>query len=114
MQQFILRLILTSLAVMVAGTLFAPRVRVDTLESAVLFALVLGLLNALLRPILFLFTLPLTLITFGLFSLVLNAIVFWIATLAPVGVEVSGFVGAFLGALTVTIASLLAGGLTRS
>jgi putative membrane protein len=113
-QHFLVRLILTSLAVLLASALFQPRIGVQSVESAVLFALVLGLCNALLRPILLLLTLPLNLITLGLFTLVVNALVFWIATAVPVGVHVDGFTGAFLGALSVTLVSVLAGWLPRS
>jgi putative membrane protein len=113
-QRFLVRLILTGLSVLAASYMFAPRIRVDSVEAALLFALVLGLGNAVLRPILLLLTLPLNLLTLGLFTLVVNAIVFWIATVAPVGVSVSGFDGAFLGALTVSVVSLLAGLLIRS
>ena len=113
-QQFLVRLILTSLAVLIASRVFGDLITVSSVESAVLFALVLGLFNALLRPILLLLTLPLNLITLGLFTLVVNALVFWIATTPNVGVYVSGFGGAFLGALTVTVVSLLAGRLVRA
>jgi putative membrane protein len=113
-QRFLVRLILTGLAVLGASTLFGPRIRVDSIESALLFALVLGFCNALLRPILLLLTLPLNLLTLGLFTLIVNALVFWIATIVPVGVGVSGFDGAFLGALTVSIVSLIASLLIRS
>lgn len=114
MQSFLVRLLLSALAVLVASQVFAPRIQVQDFTSAVLFALVLGLCNAVVRPLLLLFTFPLTLITLGLFILVVNALVFWIATIAPVGVRVSGFDGAFLGALSVSIVSLLAGRLVRS
>jgi len=106
-QKFLIRVILTSLAVLAASALFGPRISVAGLEAAVLFALVLGIANALLRPILLLLTLPLTLLTLGLFTLVVNALVFWVATIAPVGVAVSGFDGAFLGALTVSVVSMI-------
>ena len=109
MQSFLIRLILSSLAVLLASALFTPRIGVPTLEAALLFALVLGILNALVRPVLLILTLPLNLVTLGLFTLVVNALVFWLATIAPVGVTVSGFDGAFLGALTVSVVSLLAG-----
>ena len=108
MQSFLVRLVLTSLAVVAAGALFGSKIRVESIESALFFALVLGLCNALLRPILLLLTLPLNLLTLGLFTLVVNALVFWIATIVPVGVGVSGFDGAFLGALTVSVVSFIA------
>ncbi|HEY7064332.1 MAG TPA: phage holin family protein [Chloroflexota bacterium] len=78
------------------------------MEGAILFSLVLGLLNAVVRPILLILTLPFTLLTLGLFIIVVNAIVFWLATLLPVGVHAEGFGGALVGALTVSIVSLIA------
>jgi len=113
-QRFLLRLIITSLAVLAASAVFGPRIRVGSVEAAVFFALVLGFCNALLRPLLLLLTLPLNLVTLGLFTLVVNALVFWIATFVPVGVTVSGFGGAFVGALTVSVVSLLVGRLAKA
>jgi putative membrane protein len=68
----------------------------------------LGVLNAFLRPVLLLLTLPLTIITLGLFTLVVNAIVFWLATLPNIGVHVDGAIGAFVGALIVSVVSFVA------
>ena len=113
MQRFLVLLIVNALAVLAASALFGPKVRMESTEAAVIFALVLALVNTLLRPILFLLTLPLNLLTLGLFTLVLNALLFWIATLAPVGVSVDGFVGAFLGALTLSVVNLLVGRVVR-
>jgi putative membrane protein len=73
-----------------------------------LFALVLGVLNAFVRPVLLLLTLPLTVITLGLFTLIVNAFVFWVATLLPVGVHVDSFLAAILGALVVSVVSFVA------
>jgi putative membrane protein len=112
-QRFLLQLLLSALAVLVASALFPTQVRVASAEGAFVFAVVLGICNAVVRPVLLLLTFPLNLLTLGLFTLIVNAIVFWIATIAPTGVQVSGFVGAFLGALTVSCASLLAGRLAR-
>lgn len=92
---------------MVAGYLLPDQVRVGDLGSVLLFALVLGLLNALLRPILLFFTLPINILTLGLFTLVVNALVFWLATQFPLGVSVNGFTGAFLGALVVSVVSFV-------
>jgi putative membrane protein len=108
MQRFALRLLVNALAVLVASILFSSVIRVANTGGAFLFACVLGVLNAFLRPVLLLLTLPLTVLTLGLFTLVLNAVLFWIATLAPLGVQIDGFAGAFLGALTVTVLSFAA------
>ena len=114
MQRFLVRLILSALAVLVASRLFESEIRVQSVEAAIIFAFVLGLCNALLRPLLLLLTLPLNLLTLGLFTFVVNALVFWLATNVPVGVSVDGFGGAFLGALTVSIISMVAGWLVRT
>ena len=106
--RILLRLAITALAVWLAATLFQGYVVVADVLAAILFSVVLGLLNAFVRPVLFLLTLPFTLLTLGLFIIILNAIVFWLATLLPVGVQVEGFVGALLGALTVSIVSFIA------
>ncbi len=108
MQRFIVRLVITALAVMLASYLLPEHlveVRGNDFWSALLFAIVLGVLNAFVRPILLLLTFPLTLLTLGLFTFVVNALVFWLATRIPVGVSVSGFEGAFLGALIVSVVS---------
>jgi putative membrane protein len=104
----LLRLVITALGVWLAATLFRGYVTVHSVEAALLFSIVLGLLNAFVRPVLLLLTLPFTLLTLGLFIVIVNAVVFWLATLLPVGVEVSGFLGALLGALTVSIVSFIA------
>lgn len=114
MQRFLAQLLLSALALLLASALFPDRIQVASPESAFVFAVVLGLGNAVVRPVLLLLTCPLNLLTLGLFTLVVNALVFWIATNVPTGVRVDGFVGAFLGALTVSCASLLAGRLARS
>ena len=109
MQRFALRVAITMLAVALASSLFRDLVAWTTIEGLLIFALLLGILNAFLRPILLLLSLPLTLLTLGLFTFVVNAIVFWLATLVPnTGVTVTGFGGAFLGALVVSVVSFLA------
>jgi putative membrane protein len=111
-QRFLFRLLATAAAVLIASALFPNLIVVaegqQRYVAVVIFALILGLLNAFLRPILLLLTLPLNLLTLGLFTLVINAIVFWIATQIDVGVHVVDFGAAFLGALVVTLVSFVA------
>jgi putative membrane protein len=87
-------------------------ISVDSWVTAVIFAVVLGLFNALVRPILLLVTCPLTLLTLGLFTFVVNAMVFWLAaqlvTGFAVGGPLNGFGGAFVGSLAVTICTAIA------
>lgn len=108
MQRFVLRLLISAGAVLLASTLFPRQIAAESSQGALLFALVLGLLNAFLRPVILLVALPLTIVTLGLFTLVVNALVFWLATRLPVGVSVDGFGGAFLGALIISVVSFLA------
>jgi putative membrane protein len=109
LERFLLRVLAAAVAVLIASALFRPLLRVESVEAAVVFALVLGILNAVVRPILVLLTLPLTIVTLGLFLLVVNAVVFWLSAHLPGGggVHVEGFRGAFLGALTVSVVSFL-------
>ena len=114
MVQILLRLVITALSVWLAATLFPGYVQVQSVEATLLFSIVLGLLNAIVRPVLLLLTCPFTLLTLGLFIIVVNALVFWLATQLPIGVEVSGFGGALVGALTVSVVSFLASALLRT
>ena len=84
-----------------------PGVQVDTFGALLVAALVLGFLNAVLKPVLVLLTLPITVLTLGVFYLILNAILFALgATLVP-GFHVSGFGSAFFGAIFMGLISLI-------
>ena len=112
MRRFVLRVLITALAVLVANQLFQNLIVINSdqpLAAVLVFAVILGVLNAFLRPILLLLTLPLNLLTLGLFTLVVNAIVFWLATMIQGGgVRVADFGAAVLGALIVTVVSFIA------
>lgn len=82
-----------------------PGIRVDGFGSALIAALVLGLINTLVRPLLILLTLPATVLTMGLFILVINGLLFWFAGSVLRGFEVSGFWVGVLGALLYSIIS---------
>ena len=84
---------------------FIAGLEVSNLYSAVIAALFLGLVNALLRPILQLLALPLTVLTLGLFCLVINALLFWFVASFVDGFAVTGFGPAFWGALAMSIVS---------
>jgi len=84
-----------------------PSIKIRGFGTALVVALVLGLINVLLRPILVLLTLPVTLITLGLFILVINALLFQFAAWLLKGFEVSGFWSAFFGSLLYSIISWL-------
>ncbi|HEY9278717.1 MAG TPA: phage holin family protein [Eoetvoesiella sp.] len=82
-----------------------PGITVASFGSALIAALVLGLLNTLVKPLLVLLTLPITIVTLGLFLLVLNALVFWFAGSILKGFQVNGFWWAMLGAFVYSVIS---------
>ncbi|CAL63061.1 Conserved hypothetical protein; putative membrane protein [Herminiimonas arsenicoxydans] len=93
-----------------AAALFAlpylmTSIRVDSVWTALIAALVLGLVNALIRPVLVLLTLPVTLLTLGLFIFVINALMFWGVSQLVGGFHVAGFWSAFGGAILYSLIS---------
>jgi putative membrane protein len=84
-----------------------PGVKVNSFASALVAALVLGLLNTLVRPILILLTLPVTLLTLGLFLFVINALMFWAAASVLEGLYVTGFWAALVGSLLYSLCALV-------
>jgi putative membrane protein len=82
-----------------------PGISVSGAGAALLAGLVLGLVNALVRPLLFVLTLPATLITLGLFLFLLNAFCLWLTSVLVPGFRVEGFWPAVVGALSVSVVS---------
>mgnify|MGYP006331546339 FL=1 len=80
-----------------------PWVRVASMGAALIAALVLGLVNALIRPILFLLTLPVTILTLGLFILVINGLLFWWVGSFLEGFRVAGFWSGVFGAIVFSL-----------
>ena len=90
--------LLAACALLLVAYLY-PGVQVQSFTSALIAAFVIGLFNMVLRPILVLLTLPVTLITLGLFLFVINALLFWAAASVLDGFHVNGFGAALLGSL---------------
>jgi putative membrane protein len=82
-------------------------VQVSSFASALLAALVLGLLNAVVRPLLVVLTLPVTVLTLGLFLFVINAVVFWLAAALLDGFLVRNFVAALVGSVLYTVLGIV-------
>jgi putative membrane protein len=101
---FLLRVVVNALAIMLAASI-VPGISVEGLVPALVGGLLLGLVNAVVRPVLIILTLPITLVTLGLFLLVLNGLCFWLVASIVKGFYVSGFWSACLGALIVSIVS---------
>jgi len=100
----IVRWMLLATALLFVAHLY-PGVQVTSFGSALIAALVLGLLNTLVRPLLVLLTLPVTVLTLGLFLFVINALMFWTAAEMLDGLSVTGFSAALVGSLIYSVAS---------
>ena len=107
MINLIARLIVTALALLLVAEV-VPGIEVENLYIAIIASLVLGLLNIFVKPLLVILTLPITILTLGLFLFVINAVLFWFAASFIDGFAVSGFWPAFFGSLIVTIISTFA------
>ena len=106
----LLRWVISALSVYAAAYI-VPGVKVANTWSALIAALVIGLVNALVRPILILLTLPINLLTLGLFTFVINALLFWFASSIVKGFDVANFKAAFFGALVYWLVSWIVNGL---
>jgi putative membrane protein len=84
---------------LLAVTWLLPSIQVSGFGAALVAALVLGFINTLVRPVLALLTLPITVLTLGIFYLVLNGLLFWLASALLPGFEVDGFGSAVFGAI---------------
>ncbi len=106
----LIRLIITTVLVVVIAH-FLPGISVQDYTSALWVALVLGLLNAFLKPILILLTLPATILTLGLFLLVINAVVILIGDYFVDGFAVNGFWNAFIFSILLSISQSVMNGI---
>ncbi len=102
--QLLLIWLLNALALLTVAYVL-PGIVVEGFAAALIAALILGLINTLLRPLLLLLTLPVTVLTFGLFILLINGLLFWFAGSVLKGFEVNGFWVGVLGALLYSIFS---------
>jgi putative membrane protein len=98
---------LLSAAALLFVAYVCPGVEVKSFVSALLAALVIGLFNTVLRPVLVVLTLPVTLVTVGLFLFVINALMFWAAAGVLEGFQVNGFGAALLGSLIYSACGLI-------
>ena len=104
MRHFVFRWAITTVAVMVASSIIHG-IRYDSVASLIGAALLLGIFNAFLRPILLILSAPLILLTLGLFILVVNGLMLLIVPSIVIGFHVDTFASAFWGAIVITIVS---------
>jgi putative membrane protein len=110
MRRFLMHWLLSSVALAVTAWIL-PGVSIETIASLLAASLVLGFLNAVLKPLLVLLTLPLTIVTLGIFYFVLNGLLFALGAAIVPGFVVTGFGWAFLGAILMSLFSMFLSGL---
>jgi putative membrane protein len=100
----LIRVLTVAVALLVASRII-PGIVVDGFYTAVIVAVLLGLINLIVRPVLVVLTLPITILTLGLSLFVLNALLFWFVGSFVEGFYVAGFIPAFWGSLVVSLVS---------
>ena len=105
MMFFFVRLIVNMVAILIIAYLFPNLIWVDSFWAALVAAFLLGLINAVLKPLLIFLTLPLTLLTLGLFLLVINGLMLWLVSFLVRGFHVNGFMGAVVGIILISLVS---------
>jgi len=113
MIRFILHALATAVGFWIASKIL-PGVHVDTTTALIEGGLLLGVINALVRPILTILTLPITIITLGLFLLVVNAIMVWLVTLFIHRIHIHGFVSLILTVIVLGLTSWVASGVINA
>ena len=106
MRGLFIRFAVTWIAVFLAGYMI-PGIRVDTVGAGIAAAILLALLNAVIRPILYMASIPLILLTLGLFTVVINALLLELVAWLVQGVHVNGFWPAFWGAVVISVVSTI-------
>jgi len=112
MKRFLLRWLINSISLLLVVHVVAG-ISISSWRTAIAAALVLGLLNAFVRPLLIILTLPANILTLGLFTLLINGFMFYLAALLVHGFAIAGYWSAFLGALVFSIISFLLSMLIR-
>ena len=103
--KFLIRLLINMATIMIIAYIFPRLIWVDSWVSALGAAFLLGIVNAIIRPIFVLLTLPLTLVTLGLLLLIINALMLWLVAGLVGGFHVNGFWGAFFGSILISLIS---------
>ncbi len=103
---FLAKLAIQSISIFLAAALL-PGVHVSSYLTAIWIAIVIGILNVFLRPLLIIFTIPITMFTFGLFLLVINAVIIILAASMISGFDIDGFWWAFLLSLIISLLNYL-------
>ncbi|MGB8703298.1 MAG: phage holin family protein [Thermosynechococcaceae cyanobacterium] len=104
MPHFITTWLITAVSLLMTAYVI-PGFKLDSIPAAAIAAIVVGLANATIRPLLVLLTLPLTLLTLGIFYFVINALTLWLASAFSPGFHIDGFIPAFIGSVVLSVIS---------
>ena len=113
MLRFVLQAVATAIGFWIASKI-VPGVHIDTTVALIEGAVLLGIINAFVRPILTILTLPITILTLGLFLLVVNAITLWLVTLLIHAIHIHGFLSLVLTVIVLGLVSWASSGLISS
>jgi len=111
-KSFLIRWLVTAIAVLAAAKII-PGISCDSWSTLIIAALVLGIFNAFLKPILLLLNLPIIVFTLGLFVPILNALLLWLTSAIVPEFHVSGFWAAFFGSLVISVVSIILNAIVR-
>ena len=106
-RNYIIRWLVNAVGLLIVSKIMQS-IEIDGILTAIVAAAVIGLINIFLRPLLIILTLPINILSLGLFTLVINGLIFYFVGSIVEGFHVSGFLAAFLGALILSIINVLA------
>ena len=108
MLKIVLHILITSVLLLVVANIVSG-IDIKDWGAAIVTAIVLGIVNAVVKPVLVVLTIPITVLTFGLFLLVINALMLWLAGSLVAGVTIAGFWYALLGSIILSLLNLIVG-----
>ena len=111
--RWIVNFLITAVFVYVLSKLLAPHIVINSFTTAIIFSIVLALLNAFVKPLIIILTLPFTIITLGLFLLVINVTMILLADKFVSGIKIDGFLWAFIFGLLLSVVSAIVHKLQR-
>lgn len=103
--QFLIRLLITAAVAYGLSMILTPHIQIDSYSTALIFSLILAFLNAILKPILIILTLPITIFTLGIFLLVINVLIILLAGRMVNGIHIDGFLWAFIFGILLSVLS---------
>ena len=106
-KNYVIRWLINAVGLLIVSKIMGS-IEVDGLLTAVVAAAVIGIINTFLRPLLIILTLPINILTLGLFTLVINGLIFYFVGSIVEGFQVTGYLAAFLGALILSVINVLA------